>query len=157
MRRTTTLFIAVVATAALVLAACGDDDDGATIGTEDDPRTIEVDMEDIEFSPDQVEVQDGETVRFVFDNKGAIAHDAFIGDEDAQDEHEMEMREMDDMGDDMGDDTGGHDEDEEGGITVMPGETGEITHTFHADDNVMIGCHEEGHYDAGMIMTIDVT
>lgn len=152
MHRTTTLFIAVIATAALVLAACGDDDDGATVGTEDNPRTIEVDMEDIEFSPDQVEVQDGETVRFVFHNKGAVPHDAFIGDEDAQEEHEMEMREMDDMGEDMG----GHDEGEEGGITVMPGETGEITHTFHADDDVMIGCHEPGHYDAGMIMTIDV-
>lgn len=156
MRRTTTLIIAVMATSALVLAACGDDD-GAAVGTEDDPRTIEVDMEDIKYSPDQVEVQDGETVTFVFHNVGAVPHDAFIGDEAAQDEHEMEMREMDDTGDDMGDDMGGHDEGEEGGITVMPGETGEITHTFHAGDDVMIGCHEPGHYDAGMIMTIDVT
>ena len=156
-RTTTRLAVAALAVGALTLAACGDDD--TTAGTESSPRTVEIDMRDIEFSPDQVDVQAGETVRFVFHNKGAVTHDAFIGDEAAQDDHEMEMRGeggMSDMGDEGGE---GHDSmGDEGGITVMPGETGEITHTFTEEgDDLLIGCHEEGHYGAGMRTMIDMT
>ena len=93
------LAVAALAVGALTVAACGDDDD-TTAGTASSTRTVEIDMRDIEFSPDQVDVQEGETVRFVFHNSGAVTHDAFIGDEAAQDDHEMEMREMGGMGDD---------------------------------------------------------
>lgn len=150
-RTKTRLAVAALAIGALTLAACGDDD--TTAGTASSPRTVDVDMRDIEFSPDQVDVQAGETVRFVFHNKGAVTHDAFIGDEAAQEDHEMEMREMGGMGDDEG----GHDPTgDEGGITVMPGETGEITHTFAEGDDLLIGCHEAGHYDAGMRIMVNV-
>lgn len=145
------LITAVLVVTAFALAACGDDDDtDSAVGTESAPRTVDIDMMDIEFSPDEVNVQAGETVRFVFQNKGAIAHDAFLGDEAAQEEHEMEMREMGGMGDDEM----AHDE-EEGSITVEPGETGEFTHTFAEGEDVLIGCHQEGHYAAGMTIAID--
>ena len=49
-------------------------------------------MLDNEFSPDRVEVSEGETVRFVFTNEGQATHDAVVGDEAAQAEHEAEMR-----------------------------------------------------------------
>lgn len=142
---------ALGAAAALLLAACGDDDTNTTAGS--GTRTIEIEMRDIEFSPDEVEVEAGETVRFVFHNVGAVRHDAFIGDEAAQEEHEMEMSAGDD---DM--DMGGEGEDDagDGGITVEPGETGELTHTFSEGDELLIGCHEPGHYEAGMVVTIDV-
>lgn len=45
---------------------------------------------------------------------------------------------------------------DEGGITVEPGETGEITHTFEAGSRLLIGCHEEGHYVAGMRAMLNV-
>ena len=45
----------------------------------------------------------------------------------------------------------------EGAITVEPGSTGELTHTFSAADEVLIGCHEPGHYDAGMRLGIQLT
>lgn len=158
-RTTTRLVVAALAIGALTLAACGDDD--TTAGTEASPRTVEIDMRDIEFSPDEVDVEAGETVRFVFHNRGDVTHDAFIGDEAAQDDHEMEMRgegemsEMSDMGDEGGE---GHDAmDDENGITVMPGETGEITHTFTEGDDLLIGCHEAGHYDAGMRIMINMS
>ena len=152
-RTTSNLAIAVLAVGALTLAACGDT--GTTTGTASEPRTVNIDMRDIEFSPDQVNVEAGETVRFVFHNKGAVTHDAFIGDEAAQDDHEMEMREMGGMGE--GED-GGHDPaGGEGGVTVMPGETGEVTHTFAEGDDLLIGCHEAGHYDAGMRIMVTVT
>lgn len=146
------LMTASIAVAALGLAACGDDN--TTAGTASAPRTVEIEMRDIAFSPDEVDVQAGETIRFVFQNKGAVTHNAFIGDEAAQDDHEMEMREMGGMGDSDGD----HDAmDDEGGITVMPGETGEITHTFSEGDDLLVGCHEEGHYAGGMRIMINMT
>ena len=159
-RTTTRLAVAALATGALTLAACGDDD--TTAGTESSPRTVEIDMRDIEFSPDEVDAEAGETIRFVFHNKGDLIHDAFIGDEAAQDDHEMEMRDEGEMSDmsDMSDEGGeGHDSmGDEGGITVMPGETGEITHTFtEEDDDLLIGCHEEGHYAAGMRIMINMS
>ena len=143
---------ASLAVGALVLAACGGDDDTSSSGASSETRTIEIEMRDIEFSPDSVDVEAGETVRFVFHNKGEAVHDAFIGDEAAQDEHEMEMQ---DDGGDAGMDHGGGGEDE--GITVEPGETGELTYTFSADDELLIGCHQPGHYDAGMKITVDVS
>lgn len=139
----------------LVSAACGSDDSahgdhgaGSTAG-DVTARTIEIEMQDNKYVPDTVEVADGETVRFVFTNNGTVAHDAFIGDEAAQDDHDTEM-----SGDDMG---GGHDMDDADAVTVEPGDTGELTHTFAAGDDVLIGCHEPGHYDGGMRLTIDVT
>ncbi|MFP5327780.1 MAG: plastocyanin/azurin family copper-binding protein [Acidimicrobiia bacterium] len=141
------------AAAALLLAACGDDDADTTGGSE--TRTIEIEMRDIEFSPDEVQVDAGETVRFVFRNAGAVMHDAFIGDEAAQDEHEMEMQEAN--GGDDGMDHEAAEDDGEGGITVEPGETGELTHTFREGDELLIGCHQPGHYEAGMVVTVNVT
>ena len=154
-RTKTRLVVAVLAAGTLTVAACGDDD--TTAATASSTRTVEIDMGDIEFSPDQVDVHAGETVRFVFHNRGAVTHDAFIGDQVAQDDHEMEMREMGGM-DGMGDDGSGHDPmGDKGGIAVMPGKTGEITHTFAEGDDLLIGCHEEGHYVAGMRMMINVS
>lgn len=151
------LMMVALVLVALVLAGCGgDDDDGGAAGS--GTRTVEIEMRDIAFSPDQIDVRAGETVRFVFNNVGKVRHDAFIGDEAAQEEHEMEMREggtaTTEMGMEHGEEGGG---EAAGGITVEPGETGELTHTFEEGDELLIGCHEAGHYAAGMKITIDVS
>jgi uncharacterized cupredoxin-like copper-binding protein len=151
-----------LALATVVAAACGGgDDDGGDLaaGTSeasgpDGVRTVEVAMEDNVFSPAEVEVTADETVRFVFANEGAVTHDAVIGDEAAQAEHEDEMRADDSMD---GMDHGAEAEGEEGAITVEPGGTGELTHTFAAGDELLIGCHEPGHYDAGMRIRVAVS
>jgi uncharacterized cupredoxin-like copper-binding protein len=135
---------------ALTAAACGDDDDDESTTGDAPARTIEVDMVDIAFEPDTIEVNAGETVRFVFTNTGDVAHDAFIGDADAQADHEAQMSEAEDEGH-----GGGHGEDDSDAITVEPGGTGELTHTFDESTSLEIGCHQPGHYDAGM--KIDVT
>ena len=133
--------LALVA-AGIVAGACGSDGESGSDAT----RTIDVDMVDIAFEPDTLDVKKGETVTFRFKNEGKVAHDAFIGDTEAQAEHEEEM------GDEKG-----HHADEEDAVTVDPGKTGSLTYTFDGDgDSIEIGCHQPGHYAAGMRLKISV-
>jgi len=112
-------------------------------------RVVNVAMRDIAYDPAAVTVKAGETVRFVFNNEGKLPHDAFIGDEAAQVEHEKEMREAD--ADGKG---GGHGDH---GIVVDPGDIGSLTRTFKAGDMLIIGCHQAGHYAAGMKVAVTVS
>lgn len=138
--------VILAAAAALVLATRDDDNRAAA-------RTVPIEMVDVAFNPEALEVRQGETVRFVFTNTGGVAHDAFIGNAAAQDEHEREMRDAED-----GDGAhGGHADDDEGdAITVEPGGTGELTHTFDEPGELEIGCHQTGHYAAGMTIAVTV-
>ena len=108
-------------------------------------------MVDIAFAPDAVEVAEGETVRFVFSNRGEGTHDAFIGSPDAQAEHDADMR-------DGGAAHGGHGhgDDDDDAVTVEPGDTAELTYTFDDPGTVEIGCHQPGHYAAGMKIAVEV-
>ena len=149
----------VVAAVALVAAACGGDDDTSTdaAGESDGVRTVEVAMVDIGFEPETVEVEEGETVRFVFTNEGEIAHDAVIGDEAVQMDHEQEMAEGADAAhDDDGHGDDGHDGGESEALLLEPGETGELTYTFDEAGTLEIGCHQPGHYEAGMVVDVEV-
>lgn len=149
MRHFRTLALASLAT--LALAACGGDDDTTAATDDGDARTVEVDMVDIAFEPETLEVSRGETVRFVFTNRGEVAHDAFIGDADAQADHEADMRETD------GDDHGGHGEGDDDAVTVDPGDSEELDYTFDEAGTLEVGCHQPGHYDAGMKITVEVS
>lgn len=135
-------------TASLAVAACGDDDVSSADG---DVRTIEVEMLDIAFEPTTIDVEEGETIRFVFTNSGAVTHEAYLGTPDEQDQHADEMAEMESKDDMDGMHHGGHDV-----VTVEPGETGELTHTFTDAGQIQLGCHQPGHFEAGMVVDIDV-
>lgn len=129
-----------------VAVGCGGGDHMSHGGTAKPTRTIDVTMKEFAYEPASVSVTVGETVKFVFRNEGQILHDAFIGDEAAQTEHEAEMRGGEKMH---------HDED---AIKVIPGKTGELTHTFEkAGEALIIGCHETGHYAAGMKLAVTVS
>jgi uncharacterized cupredoxin-like copper-binding protein len=136
--------------AAMVVTGCGggDDDDQSSSPVPPDQakpaRTIDVMMRDIHYEPAAVTVNAGETVTFRFINEGEIVHDAYIGDEASQERHEKEMR---------GD---SHHGKKGGGISVEPGKTGSITHTFSRAGTTIIGCHEPGHYAGGMKVTVTV-
>jgi uncharacterized cupredoxin-like copper-binding protein len=144
----------VVCAAALVATACGGGGGGDRegIATPTAPggiRTVEVAMTEFRFTPDHVTVAAGETVRLVFRNEGTVVHDAFLGDEMAQEDHEREMRE----GAGHGPGTMGAGP---GAITVEPGRTGTITHTFSAGERLLVGCHQPGHWAAGMKLAVTV-
>ena len=132
---------------AVILAACGGDDTGTGAASSDsDARTIEVEMVDIAYEPTAIDVEVGETVRLVFTNNGEAVHEAFVGDAGDQDDHAGEMADMDGM--DHGDDDV---------VTVEPGESGELTYTFEEAGTTQIGCHQPGHYEAGMLIEVNVT
>lgn len=131
--------------AVALLAACGGDGGGTTLASAGEDRTIEIEMRDIAFSPTSVDVKAGEKIRFVFTNTGRITHDAFIGDAAAQEEHEKEAR--------RGLRQGGPAEE----VEVKPGDQAQLVHTFDRPGQVLIGCHEPGHYTGGMKVTVNVT
>ena len=136
-------------TAVLLLGGCGRGGHESHGGTAEPTRTVDIVMRDIAYDPAAVTIEAGETVRFVFRNDGMIRHDAFIGDEAAQQEHEKEMREAG-----SGESDRHHGDD---AITVEPGQTGSLTHTFKAGEALLIGCHEVGHYAAGMKVILTVS
>lgn len=145
----------VLAALVLAVAACGDD----TTGTDDmdmgfgEPaeaseadRTIEVHAsDDFAFDPDEITVASGETITFRVINDGAIPHDFTLGDQATQDAHEEEMAEMEEM-----------EHDDPNTIKLEAGETKDLTWQFTDPGTVLIGCHEPGHYAAGMKGTVTV-
>ena len=127
---------------ASVGAACGGTGRSRSASTS---QTLDITMRDISFSPDRVTVPAGRVVQFVFHNTGKVAHEAFMGDDQAQMDHEMAM------GSSMAGMAHGED-----AITVEPGRTATLTRTFGAADRLLIGCHEKGHYAAGMKIMVMV-
>ena len=130
---------------ALVAVAVGTRvvDDRRTSGE----RVVEVSMDEFSYSPASLSVRAGETVRFEFRNDGKTLHEAVIGDAAVQDAHEQGMRDGA---------SGGHGEHGAVAVDVEPGATASLVHRFDHAGEVLIGCHEPGHYGAGMLATIAV-
>lgn len=159
MRRNRARAAALTVLAASLLGACGSDPDsrpgpGSGSGSAADAdgdrvRTVEIEMVDIAFEPETLRVARGERVRFRFRNEGEVTHDAFIGDAHAQADHEADMRAG-------GEDGHAHDDASEPAVTVEPGRTRELTYTFDRAGRVEIGCHQPGHYAAGMKVAVEV-
>lgn len=125
----------VAAALLALLAGCA----GTTPGTSDAPRTIEVAMTDaLRFDPERITVTAGETIRFVVENPTALEHEFVIGDEHEQAEHAAEM-----MGEGMM-------HDEPNAVSVGAGQIEELVYTFDEPGELLIGCHVDRHYDAGM-------
>jgi uncharacterized cupredoxin-like copper-binding protein len=123
-----------------LLAACSA---GATSSPDagDAPRTVTATLnDDMRIELSEADFSAGETVIFEVTNEGLARHEFYLGDEEAQMHHAEEMA---DMGSGMM-------HDEEDGVTVEPGETKNLEYTFHAAGEMLAGCHEPGHYEAGM-------
>lgn len=108
------------------------------------PLVINVSLSDaMRIEPAAMEVPAGVPVTFRITNTGAIEHEFYLGDEQAQLEHELEMAE------------GGMVHHDPQGVTVAPGGSEELTWTFTPGE-WLAGCHIPGHYPAGMKATIEV-
>lgn len=110
-------------------------------------RTIMVDMADtMRFAPEMIDVQQGETIRFVVKNSGRIKHEMVLGTPKELKEHYAMMMKMPEM-----------EHAEDNMVTVEPGKTGEIIWRFTRARVVDFACLQPGHYGAGMKGQVTVT
>ena len=141
--------LALIPAAALVVAACssgGGTSTAPTASASVSATRVEVMLTDaLKMEPAAMTVAAGVPVTFVVTNAGKTNHEFYLGGEAAQTEHEKEMGAM-----------GGMTHDEPEGIGLKPGETKELSYTFAAPGKVLAGCHEVGHYSAGMKAEITV-
>lgn len=160
-----------VTLAALVLfaSACGSDaapddhmadehehmhENGFAFGEPGDPATADriivvTTTDTLRFEPADLTVARGETVTFRVTNAGIALHDFTLGDAATQEEHAAMMATM-------GADAA-HMAGEPNTVLIAVGETRELTWTFTEPGEVLIGCHQPGHYEAGMKATVTVT
>lgn len=110
-------------------------------------RTIEVKMSDaMRFTPNLIEVRQGETVKFVIRNEGKMLHEFVLGTKKELDEHAALMLKFPNM------------EHEEPYMAHVPaGKTGEIVWTFNRAGDFDFACLIAGHYQAGMVGKVKVS
>jgi uncharacterized cupredoxin-like copper-binding protein len=119
---------------------------GVPAGAGDADREITViASDDLSFDPASMTVSAGEVVTFVVNNEGKTEHEFVLGDEAYQDMHQQDMAEGDH-----------HMSGMDNAVVVPPGETIELTWRFDEPGEVLYGCHEPGHYDGGMVGTVEV-
>lgn len=109
-------------------------------------RAIEVRMTDnMRFTPDRIQVKQGETIRLVVRNEGKMLHEMVIGTREALNEHAALMKKFPAM------------EHEAAYMThVNPGESGQFVWNFNRPGEFQFACLVAGHYQAGMVGTITV-
>jgi len=159
-----TLHLAAMALAlsASVALAHGDEDHAAPrkydaskveptdFGQEGNPkkvtRTIKVDMADnMRFTPADITVKRGETIKFVVHNGGKLLHEMVLGTKEALREHAELMEKFPEM--EHADANMAH---------VKPGKAAEIVWQFTKAGEFQFACLQPGHFKAGMVGKVTV-
>lgn len=109
-------------------------------------RTVQVSMgDDMQFSPRQMVVKQGETVRIQVHNTGKLLHEFVIGTPEENARHAELMIKFPGM-----------EHDAPYMAHVDPGQVGEIIWTFNKPGQFEFACLIAGHHQAGMVGTINV-
>ena len=109
-------------------------------------RTITFSMTDsMRFTPDKLEVKQGETVKLVVKNDGKIMHEFVLGTKKELDEHAALMVKFPTM-----------EHEEPYMVHVGPGKTGQIVWNFNKAGSFDFACLIAGHYQAGMTGKVTV-
>ena len=121
-----------------------------TFGREGDPkkagRTVSVDMSDkMRFTPAELTVKQGDTVRFRVKNSGQVMHEMVLGTMDELKKHAEMMRKHPGM-----------EHDEPYMAHVGPGKTETMVWQFTKPGEFYYGCLVPGHFEAGMIGKVKV-
>jgi uncharacterized cupredoxin-like copper-binding protein len=119
-------------------------------GRQGDPakavRTIRVEMADtMRFTPADLTVRRGETVKFIAINKGHLLHEMVLGTAEELKRHADLMKRFPGM-----------EHDEPHMTHVPPGESGEIVWQFTRPGEFRFGCLIPGHFEAGMVGKVTV-
>ena len=128
----------------IVLSGCG----GAVSVDDGEPRTIEITIDGYHFVPDHFSVRQGESIQFLISNPDTIGHELFIGtiaEQAKRRQAEPSVPAEEEVVTSFG-----------YGIYIPPLSEGELDYAFSADTDLLIGCHLPGHWEAGMVATIDV-
>ena len=109
-------------------------------------RTIEIRMTDkMRFTPELIEVREGDTVRLTHKNGGKVMHEFVLGTKNDLEAHAALMTKFPKM-----------EHDEPYMAHVGAGKTGEIVWAFNRAGEFDFACLIPGHYQAGMIGKIRV-
>ena len=155
-------FAAALAVSSTLASAHGDEEHAAPreydaskveptdFGQEGNPKqvtkTIKVDMSDnMRFTPADVSVKRGDTVKFVVHNDGKVLHEMVLGTKQAIKEHAALMKKFPEM--EHADANMAH---------VKPGKAGEIVWQFTKAGEFVFACLQPGHFEAGMVGTVSV-
>jgi uncharacterized cupredoxin-like copper-binding protein len=113
-------------------------------------RSVELRMDDhMRFTPNRVDVQAGETIRFVLHNEGQVTHEMVLGDEAQIKVHALAMQQGAGHGD-------GHSHGAGAAMSVPAGQRGELVVKFEQAQTLQMACLVPGHYEAGMRGTVNV-
>lgn len=109
-------------------------------------RTLDFKMTDsMRFTPDRIQVKQGETVRLSIRNDGQVMHEFVLGTKKELDDHAALMMKFPSM-----------EHSEPYMAHVGPGKTGEIVWTFNRAGDFDFACLIAGHYQAGMVGKVKV-
>jgi uncharacterized cupredoxin-like copper-binding protein len=109
-------------------------------------RTVRVDMADtMRFTPAQITVERGETIRFEVINSGQVRHEMTLGTPAELIAHAEQMRKHPEM-----------EHADSNAVTVDPGQRGEIVWRFTRAGAVEFACLQPGHFEAGMRGAVQV-
>jgi uncharacterized cupredoxin-like copper-binding protein len=110
-------------------------------------RTITLEMSDkMRFTPSDISVRQGETVKFVVKNSGQVLHEMVLGTMAELKEHHELMKRFPNM-----------EHADPNQIHVATGKTGEMVWQFTQPGEFNFACLIPGHFEAGMVGTIKVT
>jgi uncharacterized cupredoxin-like copper-binding protein len=104
-------------------------------------RTVKVEMRDtLRFSPAELSIKRGDTVRFVVRNTGKTMHEMVLGSTSELKAHAELMKKFPEM-----------EHDEPYMAHVAPGKTAEMIWQFTKAGEFQYGCLVPGHCEAGMV------
>ena len=129
------------------LAHEGADDDDFAAGEPGDAtkpfRVVEIAMRESDgamtYSPDSVDVKQGEQIKFIVKNTGALTHEFFLDSEQHNAHHKLEMQKNPEM-----------EHDDPNAQSIEPGKQVEILWKFSKAGTFEFACLIPGHYEAGM-------
>ena len=109
-------------------------------------RTVIIDLDDrMRFTPSRVDVQEGDTIRFVLRNKGKMLHEWVLGTDAELKQHAELMRRHPSMA-----------HDELHMVHLDPDQSDELVWTFNRVGRFAFACLLPGHYEAGMVGSVVV-
>ena len=97
------------------------------------------------FTPAQIDVKRGETIKFVVKNNGKLKHEMVLGSAKELKEHAALMQKFPEM-----------EHADPNQVSVDPGKSGELIWQFTKTGKFDFACLQPGHFEAGMVGKVAV-